>query len=181
MGCNPAQVAIKGSRAMVKVYTDLQVAVEDVQSWYSVGLEPIIGLVRPPHAHPMLKVKRCASLFLCLPVGRPLPHSFSSRNLRSMHAWYIQALYPNYKLLPLSMSDQLYQKAQEHCGLCCTLRCGLLRWVVGIGAALTGGQADEPIGSGQDAAAERELALLGPHALRLARPDRPHRQVPFSP
>jgi hypothetical protein len=80
-------------------------------------------------------------------------------------------------VLPPSVSDQLYQKAQEHYGLRCTLRCGLLRLVVGVGAALTGGQADEPIGSGQDAAAEREFALLGPHALRLARPDRPHRQV----
>lgn len=46
-GAGAVQVAIKGSRAMVKVYTDLQASVADVQSWYSVGLEPIIGLVRP--------------------------------------------------------------------------------------------------------------------------------------
>lgn len=39
------QVAIKGSRAMVKVYTDLQVSVQDVQSWYSVGLEPVVALL----------------------------------------------------------------------------------------------------------------------------------------
>jgi len=46
-----AQVAIKGSRAMVKVYTDLQVSLEDVQSWYGVGLEPTIGLVNPSTPH----------------------------------------------------------------------------------------------------------------------------------
>ena len=39
-------MSIKGARALVKVYTDLQAAVEDVQSWFSVGLEPVIGLVR---------------------------------------------------------------------------------------------------------------------------------------
>lgn len=46
------QVAIKGSRAMVKVYTDLQASVEDVQSWYGVGLEPAIGLVNPLSTEP---------------------------------------------------------------------------------------------------------------------------------
>ena len=165
---------------MVKVYTDLQVAVEDVQSWYSVGLEPIIGLVRPPHAHPML-VKRCASLFNACQLGDPCHIHSAVETFAACMLGTCKLSNPDWKLLPLSMSDQLYQKAQEHCGLRCTLRCGLLRWVVGIGAALTGGQADEPIGPGQDAAAERKLALLGPHALRLARPDRPHRQVPFSP
>ena len=64
MGCNPAQVAIKGSRAMVKVYTDLQVAVEDVQSWYSVGLEPIIGLVRPPTCTPHVNAEKMCLIFL---------------------------------------------------------------------------------------------------------------------
>ena len=39
------QVSIKGARALIKVYTDLQAAVEDLQSWFSVGLEPVIGLV----------------------------------------------------------------------------------------------------------------------------------------
>ena len=39
------QVSIKGARALIKVYTDLQAAVEDIQSWFSVGLEPVIGLV----------------------------------------------------------------------------------------------------------------------------------------
>ena len=38
-------MSIKGARALIKVYTDLQAAVEDVQSWFSVGLEPVIGLV----------------------------------------------------------------------------------------------------------------------------------------
>ena len=41
-------MSIKGARALVKVYTDLQAAVEDVQSWFSVGLEPVIGLVSLP-------------------------------------------------------------------------------------------------------------------------------------
>ena len=40
------QVSLKGARALIKVFTDLQASVEDVQSWFSVGLEPIIGLVR---------------------------------------------------------------------------------------------------------------------------------------
>ena len=39
------QVSLKGARALIKVFTDLQASVEDVQSWFSVGLEPIIGLV----------------------------------------------------------------------------------------------------------------------------------------
>ena len=38
-------MSIKGARALIKVYTDLQAAVEDVQSWFSIGLEPVIGLV----------------------------------------------------------------------------------------------------------------------------------------
>ena len=40
------QVSLKGARALIKVFTDLQASVEDVQSWFSVGLEPVIGLVR---------------------------------------------------------------------------------------------------------------------------------------
>ncbi len=40
------QVSLKGARALIKVFTDLQASLEDVQSWFSVGLEPIIGLVR---------------------------------------------------------------------------------------------------------------------------------------
>ena len=43
-----AQVAQKGARALVKFYTDLQASVADVRSWYGVGLEPIIALVRCP-------------------------------------------------------------------------------------------------------------------------------------
>ncbi len=39
------QVSLKGARALIKVFTDLEASVEDVQSWFSVGLEPIIGLV----------------------------------------------------------------------------------------------------------------------------------------
>ena len=40
------QVSLKGARALIKVFTDMQASVEDIQSWFSVGLEPIIGLVR---------------------------------------------------------------------------------------------------------------------------------------
>lgn len=40
------QVALKGARALIKVFTDLHASVEDIQSWFSVGLEPVIGLVR---------------------------------------------------------------------------------------------------------------------------------------
>jgi len=40
------QVSLKGARALVKVFTDLQASAEDIQSWFSVGLEPTIGLVR---------------------------------------------------------------------------------------------------------------------------------------
>lgn len=43
--CGVEQVSLKGARALVKVFTDLQASLEDVQSWFSVGLEPIIGLV----------------------------------------------------------------------------------------------------------------------------------------
>ena len=42
------QVAQKGARAMVKVFTDLQASAGDVRSWYGVGLEPTIGLVGFP-------------------------------------------------------------------------------------------------------------------------------------
>lgn len=39
-------VASKGSRALIKVYTDLRVAVDDPRICYSIGLEPIIALVK---------------------------------------------------------------------------------------------------------------------------------------
>lgn len=38
-------VSLKGSRALVKVYTDLDIEADDPKVWYNVGLEPIIGLV----------------------------------------------------------------------------------------------------------------------------------------
>ena len=46
MTCVVMQVALKGARALIKVFTDLHASVEDIQSWFSVGLEPVIGLVR---------------------------------------------------------------------------------------------------------------------------------------
>ena len=38
-------VTIKGSRALLKVYTDLKVDAEEPKVWYNIGLEPTIALV----------------------------------------------------------------------------------------------------------------------------------------
>lgn len=40
-------VTVKGSRALLKVYSDLKVHAEEPKVWYNIGLEPTIALVRP--------------------------------------------------------------------------------------------------------------------------------------
>lgn len=42
----PVPVALKGARALIKVYTDLKAAVDEPRVCYSMGLEPTIALVR---------------------------------------------------------------------------------------------------------------------------------------
>ena len=39
-------VTVKGSRALVKVYTDVQLVVDQAQACYGNGLEPTIAMVR---------------------------------------------------------------------------------------------------------------------------------------
>lgn len=36
----------KGSRALIKVYTNMKLGADNPRVWYGMGLEPIIGLVR---------------------------------------------------------------------------------------------------------------------------------------
>lgn len=36
----------KGSRALIKIYTNMKVEAESPRVWYGMGLEPVIGLVR---------------------------------------------------------------------------------------------------------------------------------------
>lgn len=36
----------KGTRALIKVYTDIKLDAENPRVWYGMGLEPVIGLVR---------------------------------------------------------------------------------------------------------------------------------------
>ena len=38
-------VTVKGSRALVKVYTDVQLAVQQAAACYGMGLEPVIAMV----------------------------------------------------------------------------------------------------------------------------------------
>jgi hypothetical protein len=67
------QVALKGARPMVKVYTDLQASTADVRSWYGVGLEPTIGLVGTPSLeNPMIINHKCC---------QAMPHRRSSGQL----------------------------------------------------------------------------------------------------
>jgi hypothetical protein len=41
-------VTVKGSRALVKIYSDLRLDAQDPRVWYNMGLEPTIALVNPP-------------------------------------------------------------------------------------------------------------------------------------
>ena len=38
-------VTVKGSRALLKLYTDIEVEAVDPKVWYNIGLEPVIALV----------------------------------------------------------------------------------------------------------------------------------------
>ena len=67
------QVSLKGARALIKVFTDLQVSVEDIQSWFSVGLEPVIGLVR------------LSALVTLISFSRPLHTAQTCRQIQIMH------------------------------------------------------------------------------------------------
>lgn len=41
----PIAVTVKGSRALVKVYTDVNLRVEQANACYGMGLEPVIAMV----------------------------------------------------------------------------------------------------------------------------------------
>ena len=41
----PIAVTVKGSRALVKVYTDVHLRVEQASACYGMGLEPVIAMV----------------------------------------------------------------------------------------------------------------------------------------
>ena len=42
-------VTVKGSRAVIKIYSDLRVEAQEPRVWYNMGLEPTIAMVSPSH------------------------------------------------------------------------------------------------------------------------------------
>lgn len=58
----PIAVTVKGSRALVKVYTDVNLRVEQANACYGMGLEPVIAMVT--YSLSYLCVHACACCYL---------------------------------------------------------------------------------------------------------------------